>query len=194
VTRQEVSFEELGGAEVHGRRSGVAHVSATTIARSCGRCASCWRTCPSRRASCRRCVPRATPRRETPELNDLVHPDQRRAYPMLDVVRAVVDERRLFEVQPGFARNVITAFAHLGGRSVGVVANDPSVLAGTLDIDASDKAARFIRTCDAFNVPIVTFVDVTGFMPGTAQEHGGIIRHGAKMLFAYAEATVPSSP
>jgi methylmalonyl-CoA decarboxylase subunit alpha len=192
VTRQEVSFEELGGAEVHGRRSGVAHVLGDddrAVLRSVRELLAYLpqsaRELPPLRAT------RDASDRETPELNDLVHPDQRRAYPMLDVVRAVVDDRRLFEVQPGFARNVITAFAHLGGRSVGVVANDPSVLAGTLDIDASDKAARFIRTCDAFNVPIVTFVDVTGFMPGVAQEHGGIIRHGAKMLFAYAEATVP---
>jgi methylmalonyl-CoA decarboxylase subunit alpha len=103
----------------------------------------------------------------------------------------VVDDGRFLEIQPEFARNIVVGFAHLGGRAVGIVANDPRQLAGTLTIDASDKAARFVRTCDAFNVPVVTFVDVTGFLPGVAQEHGGIIRHGAKMLYAYAEATVP---
>jgi acetyl-CoA carboxylase carboxyltransferase component len=110
---------------------------------------------------------------------------------MREVIAAIVDDQRFLEIQPDFARNIVVGFAHVDGRSVGIVANDPSHLAGTLTIDASDKAARFVRTCDAFNVPVVTFVDVTGFLPGVAQEHGGIIRHGAKMLYAYAEATVP---
>ncbi len=192
VTRQEVGPEELGGADVHARRSGVAHLVGADdravlrlLRELLGFLPQSAREQPPLRPN------DDPPERETPELTGLVHPDQRRAYAMLAVVRAVMDERRFLEVHRGFARNVITGFAHLGGRAVGVVANDPSVLAGTLDIDASDKAARFIRTCDAFNVPIVTFVDVTGFMPGVAQEHGGIIRHGAKMLYAYAEATVP---
>jgi methylmalonyl-CoA decarboxylase subunit alpha len=103
----------------------------------------------------------------------------------------VMDDRHFFEIQPEFAKNIIVGFAHLGGQAVGIVANNPRFMAGTLNIDASDKAARFIRTCDSFNIPIITFVDVTGFLPGVAQEHAGIIRHGAKMLFAYAEATVP---
>ena len=192
VTRQEVSFAELGGADVHARRSGVAHFVDDDDRAVLKRVRELLAYLPQ---SAREAPPRRPTRdpeaRETPELTDLVHPDQRKAYPMLQVVRAVVDERRFLEVHAGFARNVITGLAHLGGRAVGVVANDPSVLAGTLDIDASDKAARFIRTCDAFNLPIVTLVDVTGFMPGLAQEHGGIIRHGAKMLYAYAEATVP---
>ncbi len=192
VTRQEVSLEELGGADVHSRRSGVAHLVADDDRAVLKRLRELLAYLPQ---SARERPPERPTRdpvtRETPELTELVHPDQRRAYPMLEVVRAVVDERRLLEVHAGFARNIITAFAHLAGRAVGVVANDPSVLAGTLDIDASDKASRFIRTCDAFNLPIVTFVDVTGFMPGVAQEHAGIIRHGAKMLYAYAEATVP---
>jgi acetyl-CoA carboxylase carboxyltransferase component len=129
--------------------------------------------------------------RHTPELLKIVHPDQRRPYPMHDVIKVVVDDRHFFEIQPDFAKNIIVGFARLGGQAVGIVANNPRHMAGTLNIDASDKAARFIRTCDCFNVPIVTFVDVTGFMPGVAQEHAGIIRHGAKMLYAYAEASVP---
>lgn len=110
---------------------------------------------------------------------------------MRQVIRTLVDEGRMLEIQPDWARNIVIGFAHLGGRAIGLVANDPKHLAGTLDIDASDKAARFIRTCDAFNVPVLTLVDVSGFLPGVGQEHAGIIRHGAKMLYAYAEATVP---
>ena len=110
---------------------------------------------------------------------------------MHDVIRPVVDDGDFLELQPGWAANIIVGFARLAGRSVGIVAQQPAVLAGALDIDASDKAARFVRTCDAFNVPLLTFVDVPGFLPGVAQEHGGIIRHGAKLLYAYAEATVP---
>jgi acetyl-CoA carboxylase carboxyltransferase component len=110
---------------------------------------------------------------------------------MIEVIRAIVDDKVFLEVQPGWAKNMICGFARLGGRSVGIVANNPQQMAGVLNIDASDKAARFIRTCDCYNVPIITLVDVTGFLPGVAQEHQGIIRHGAKMLFAYAEATVP---
>ena len=110
---------------------------------------------------------------------------------MHDVLRRVVDDAGFLEIQPGWAQNIIIGFARLGGRSIGVVAQQPAVLAGALDIDASVKAARFVRTCDAFNVPLVTFVDVPGFLPGVDQEHGGIIRHGAKLLYAYAEATVP---
>ncbi len=110
---------------------------------------------------------------------------------MHEVLTRVVDDGEFLEIQPAWAANIIVGFAHVGGRSVGIVAHQPAVLAGALDIDASDKAARFVRTCDAFNVPLLTFVDVPGFLPGVAQEHGGIIRHGAKLLYAYAEATVP---
>ena len=112
-------------------------------------------------------------------------------YDMHEVITRVVDDGEFLEIQPAWAANIIVGFAHVGGRSVGIVAQQPAVLAGALDIDASDKAARFVRTCDAFNVPLLTFVDVPGFLPGVAQEHGGIIRHGAKLLYAYAEATVP---
>ena len=126
-----------------------------------------------------------------PELDTIVPDDPRLPYDMHDVLRRVVDDAGFLEIQPGWAQNIIIGFARLGGRSIGVVAQQPAVLAGALDIDASVKAARFVRTCDAFNVPLVTFVDVPGFLPGVDQEHGGIIRHGAKLLYAYAEATVP---
>ena len=124
-------------------------------------------------------------------LDTIVPDDPRVPYDMHDVLRHIVDDGAFFEIQPAWAANIIIGFARLGGTSVGIVGQQPAVLAGALDIDASVKAARFVRTCDAFNVPLVTFVDVPGFLPGVGQEHGGIIRHGAKLLFAYAEATVP---
>ncbi len=192
VTKEVVSFAELGGADVHARRSGVAHLVEDDDRAVLERVRELLGYLPS---SARGAPPRRTTRdpddRRVPEVAARVHPDPRRTYPMREVIAALVDDRRFLEIQPDFARNIAVGFAHLGGRSVGIVANDPSHLAGTLTIDASDKAARFVRTCDAFNVPVVTFVDVTGFLPGVAQEHGGIIRHGAKMLYAYAEATVP---
>jgi propionyl-CoA carboxylase beta chain len=129
--------------------------------------------------------------RKEAALDTLVPDDRRQPYDMHDVIRHVVDDGAFLEIQPGWAQNILVGFARLGGRSVGVVAQQPAVLAGALDIDASVKAARFVRTCDCFNVPIVTLVDVPGFMPGVSQEHGGIIRHGAKLLYAYCEATVP---
>jgi propionyl-CoA carboxylase beta chain len=129
--------------------------------------------------------------REIPELDNLVPLESQRAYDMARVVRAVVDDGEFYEVSPDFARNILTGFARIGGQVVGVVANQPAVLAGVLDVNASRKAARFVRFCDAFNIPLVTFVDVPGFLPGVDQEHGGIILHGAKLLFAYCEATVP---
>ncbi len=129
--------------------------------------------------------------RMDPELDSVVPDDPSRPYDMHDVLRRVVDDGAFLEIQPGWASNILIGFARLGGRSVGIVAQQPAVLAGALDIDASNKAARFVRTCDCFNVPIVTFVDVPGFLPGVGQEHGGIIKHGAKLLYAYCEATVP---
>jgi propionyl-CoA carboxylase beta chain len=129
--------------------------------------------------------------REDEGLDRIIPTSPTQAYDMLDVIHAVVDDRYFLEVHQHYARNIIVGFARLGGRSVGIVANQPAVLAGTLDIDASVKAARFVRFCDAFNIPLVTFEDVPGFLPGTVQEYGGIIRHGAKLLFAFAEATVP---
>jgi len=192
VTKEDVSFEELGGADVHSRKSGVAHLEAEDDAAVLQKVRELLAYLPQSAKEAPPTRPTRDPEaRETPELLGIVHPDQRRPYPMVEVVRAVVDDGEFLEIQPDFARNMVVGFAHLGGRSVGIVANNPRHLAGTLTIDASDKAARFIRTCDAFNVPLVTLVDVTGFLPGVAQEHGGIIRHGAKMLYAYAEATVP---
>ena len=192
VTKEEVTFEELGGSEVHTRLSGVAHFEAEDdagVLRLIRRLLSYLPQSAREKPPLR---PTDDPEaRETPELLSIVHPDQRRPYPMVDVIRILVDSAEFFEIQPDFARNILVGFARLGGQPVGVVANNPRHLAGTLNIDASDKAARFIRTCDSFNLPIVTLVDVTGFLPGVAQEHAGIIRHGAKMLYAYAEATVP---
>ena len=192
VTKEEVSFEELGGASVHTRTSGVAHLGADSDAGVLALIRQLLSYLPQSARERPPLRPSDDPEsREVPELLSIVHPDQRRPYPMIEVIHALVDDHRFLEIHPEFARNIIVGFAHLGGRAVGIVANNPRHLAGTLNIDASDKAARFIRTCDAFNVPIVTFVDVTGFLPGVSQEHSGIIRHGAKMLYAYAEATVP---
>lgn len=192
VTKESVTFAELGGAEVHMKTSGVAHLVAEDDRAVIEKIRTLLSYLPQ---SAREQPPHAPTRdpvdRKTPELLEIVHPDQRRPYPMTDVIRAVLDERSFLEIQPDFAKNMVVGFGRLGGRSVGIVANNPKHMAGTLNIDASDKAARFIRTCDCFNVPIVTFVDVTGFLPGVSQEHGGIIRHGAKMLYAYAEASVP---
>ena len=192
VTKENVSFAELGGAEVHMRTSGVAHLVADDDEAVLARIRELLSYLPQ---SAREQPPRVPTRdpadRETAELLEIVHPDQRRPYPMIDVIRSVMDDNAFLEIQPEFAKNMIVGFGRLAGRSVGIVANNPRHMAGTLNIDASDKASRFIRTCDCFNVPIVTFVDVTGFLPGVSQEHGGIIRHGAKMLYAYAEATVP---
>lgn len=192
VTKEEVSFEALGGAEVHHRKSGVAHFEADGDQAVLELIRELLSYLPQ---SAKERPPHKPTQdsdcRETPELNSIVHPDQRRPYPMLEVIRAVVDDKHFLEVQPEFAKNILCGFARLGGQPVGIVANNPRHLAGTINIDAADKAARFIRTCDCFNIPIVTLVDVTGFMPGVAQEHAGIIRHGAKMLYAYAEATVP---
>jgi propionyl-CoA carboxylase beta chain len=131
------------------------------------------------------------PNRGVPAAGLLVPDDPNTPYDMKDVIREVVDHGDLFEIMPAYAGNIITAFARMNGQTVGVIANNPLVLAGCLDINASTKGARFVRFCDAFNIPLVTFVDVPGFLPGTTQEYGGIIRHGAKLLFAYSEASVP---
>jgi acetyl-CoA carboxylase carboxyltransferase component len=192
VTKEKVTFEQLGGADVHARKSGVAHLEGENDAEVLQLIRQLLAYLPqSAREKPARVEGPDPIERETPELLKVVHPDQRRPYPMHDVIRALLDGREFLEVQPEFARNIVVGFGRLGGDSVGIVANNPRHLAGTLTIDASDKAARFIRTCDCFNIPILTLVDVTGFLPGVAQEHAGIIRHGAKMLYAYAEATVP---
>jgi methylmalonyl-CoA decarboxylase subunit alpha len=192
VTREDVSFEELGGAEVHTRKSGVAHIACENDQDVLEHIRRVLSYLPNNAKEKPAIRPTRDPRdREARELLGIVNPDHRKPYPMNEVIRAVVDDQAFLEIQPDFAKNIICGFAHLGGRSVGIVANNPRHMAGSLNIDASDKAARFIRTCDCFNVPIVTFVDVTGFLPGVTQEHAGIIRHGAKLLYAYAEASVP---
>jgi propionyl-CoA carboxylase beta chain len=192
VTHEEVTKEELGGAMTHNVKSGVAHF-AVDDDRSClALIRDLLSYLPSNNLEEAPRRPTEDPLdREEPTLEDLVPADPMKPYDMKRLIGAVVDEGRFLEVHEHFAPNIVVGFARLGGRSVGMVANQPAHLAGCLDIDASVKGARFVRFCDAFNVPLVTFEDVPGFLPGTAQEFGGIIRHGAKLLYAYAEATVP---
>jgi propionyl-CoA carboxylase beta chain len=192
VTHEDVSFEALGGADVHGGISGIAH--------------GVYGSEPECLAAIRELVGFLPPNNlDAPPVRAAADPSDRRdeslltvipdspssPYDMHEVIRAVVDDGGFFEIHAEFAQNIIVGFSRLAGRPVGIVANQPAVLAGVLDINSSGKAARFIRFCDSFNIPLVTFVDVPGFLPGTAQEHGGIIRHGAKLLYAYCEATVP---
>jgi len=192
VTREDVTKEELGGAMTHNAKSGVAHF----LVPDDRECLALIRTLigflPSNNLDD---PPRGTGTdpvdREDPSLDDLVPVQSSQAYDMHDLIRVVADRGEFLEVHEHYARNILVGFARLGGQSVGIVANQPTHLAGTLDIDASVKGARFVRFCDAFNIPLVTFEDVPGFLPGTQQEFGGIIRHGAKLLFAFAEATVP---
>jgi propionyl-CoA carboxylase beta chain len=192
VTQESVSKEELGGADVHSERSGVAHFAVPGDEEALRLVRELLAYLPGNNVDDPPRRPTADPSdREDEALDRVVPPSPSQPYDMRTVLRAVVDEGRFLEVHEHFARNVLVAFARLGGRPVGLVANQPAHLAGTLDIDASIKAARFVRFCDAFNLPLVTFEDVPGFLPGTAQEHGGIIRHGAKLLYAFAEATVP---
>src|SRR5581483_4953802 len=192
VTGEEVTFEDLGGAKVHSEVSGCADVVTATdvdclasIRRLLSFLPASWRVKPPVRER------RDDPDRRVDELLDLVPEDSRKAYNMVAVIRRLVDEEDFFEIKPRFARNMVVGFGRLGGQPVGFVGNQPNWMAGAIDVDASDKAALFIRFCDAFYFPVVTLVDVPGFMPGVAQERMGIIRHGAKMLFAYSEATVP---
>ncbi len=192
TTGERVSFEELGGSDVHNQRSGVAHFIADSEDDSFVQIRELLSYLPPN--SRERPPFRPTlddPHRADPELQSVVPNNPNQPYDMREVVTRVVDEGRFLEVMPFHAQNIICGFGRLGGHSVGIVGNQPRVLAGALDIDASIKAARFVRFCDAFNVPLVTFVDVPGFLPGTDQEYGGIIRHGAKLLYAYCEATVP---
>jgi len=192
VTHEDVTFEELGGADVHATKSGVAHVVADTEADLLYLIRKLLSYLPQNNMEDPPFVDTGDdPLREEPELDTLVPTDPSKPYDVRDVIRRVVDNGEFFEIHKGYAPNIVVGFARLGGYSVGIVANQPAVLAGVLDIHASAKAARFVRFCDAFNIPIITFVDVPGFMPGTVQEHGGIIRAGAKLLYAYSEATVP---
>jgi propionyl-CoA carboxylase beta chain len=192
VTHEEVTKEDLGGATTHATRSGVCHLTSPDDKTCLAQARELLSFLPSNNQE----DPpfRATqdpPLRSVPELDALIPVDASKPYDVKDVVRAVVDDGYLFEIAEGYAQNIVVGFAHVGGRAVGIVANQPAVLAGVLDTHSSMKAARFVRFCDCFNVPLITLVDVPGFLPGTDQEYGGIIKHGAQLLFAFAEATVP---
>jgi len=192
VTHEEVTFEELGGADTHASTSGVCHY----VAESEGDCLYMIRLLlsyiPQNNLEDPPFVPTSDDRLRTEEdLDHIVPDDPSKPYDMRDVIKLVVDDGVFLETHENYAKNILTCFARFGGHSVGIIANQPAHLAGVLDINSSDKAARFVRFCDSFNLPIITFVDVPGFLPGTGQEHGGIIRHGAKLLYAYCEATVP---
>jgi propionyl-CoA carboxylase beta chain len=192
VTHEEVTFDQLGGADVHGTTSGISHFTRDNEPECLQLIRELVGYLPLNNLDDPpiRATDDPDDRRDE-ALLDVVPDSSAKPYDMHDVIRRVVDDGGFLEVQCGFADNILVGFARLGGRPVGVVANQPAVLAGVLDIGASTKAARFIRFCDCFNLPVVTFVDVPGFLPGVGQEHGGIIRHGAKLLYAYCEATVP---
>jgi len=192
VTGEDVTQEELGGANTHNRISGVAHFMDETEEESIKRIRTLLSYLPSNNLE----TPPAYEcsddiNRVEESLNELVPINPNKPYDMKEIIKLIADNNEFFEVQPYFAQNIITGYIRLNGNTIGVVGNQPRVLAGCLDINASDKAGRFIRTCDAFNIPLLNLVDVPGFLPGTDQEYGGIIRHGAKMLYAYSEATVP---
>lgn len=192
VTSEEVSKEELGGARVHHEVSGVSHFSDATEESCIARIRQLLSFIPSNNLDSAPFVQTDDPiDREDPELDTIVPEDPARPYEIRDLIRKVVDDGVFLEVKEHYAQNIVCGFGRFGGRSAGIVANNPIHLAGCLDINASIKAARFVRFCDAFNIPVVTFVDVPGFLPGVQQEYGGIITHGAKLLYAYAEATVP---
>jgi len=192
VTHEEVTKEELGGAMTHNQKSGVAHMMAEDDEQAMMMLRELMSFIPSNNME----DPEVKPctddiYREDQSLDTFVPDDPNKPYDMKELIGKVVDDKNFFEIMPYYAENIITGFARIGGRSVGIVGNQPQVLAGVLDIESSMKGARFVRFCDAFNIPLITFVDVPGFLPGTTQEFGGIIKHGAKLLYAYAEATVP---
>ena len=192
VTHEDVTFETLGGAMVHNSVSGVAHFALDSEEECLMAIRKLVSYVPSNNLDDAPFVPTEDPPGRMEEELDTIVPDMpTKGYDMKKVIRLIVDDGQFMEVQEHFAGNILVGFARLGGQSVGIVAQQPIMLAGVLDIDSSDKAARFVRFCDCFNIPIVTFVDVPGFLPGVKQEHGGIIRHGAKLLYAYCEATVP---
>src|SRR6056297_464223 len=192
VTGEEVTFEELGGAKTHESTSGVAHFAEQSEEEALDDIRRLLSYVPQNNVEDPpRVEPWDDPERRDDELTNIVPDEPKKPYDMTRVIDGVVDEDSFFEVQEGYAKNIVIGFARLDGRSVGIVANQPRVNAGTLDIESSEKGSRFVRFCDSFNIPILTFVDVPGFMPGTDQEHNGIIRRGAKLIYAYAEATVP---
>ena len=192
VTGEEVNQEELGGAAVHSSKSGVAHFAAADDQEGIQTIKELLSYLPQNNMQSAPLRPTADPAgRADDALNDIIPDNPNKAYDMYGVIGSIVDEGKFFEVHKNFAKNIIVGFAHMNGQSVGIVANQPNVLAGVLDINASRKAARFVRFCDAFNIPLVTLVDVPGFLCGTQQEYGAIITNGAKLLYAYGEATVP---
>uniref|UniRef100_A0A2K5KWW7 Propionyl-CoA carboxylase beta chain, mitochondrial n=1 Tax=Cercocebus atys TaxID=9531 RepID=A0A2K5KWW7_CERAT len=192
VTNEDVTQEELGGAKTHTTMSGVAHRAFENDVDALCNLRDFFNYLPLSNqdsAPVRECHDPSD--RLVPELDTIVPLESTKAYNMVDIIHSVVDEREFFEIMPNYAKNIIVGFARMNGRTVGIVGNQPKVASGCLDINSSVKGARFVRFCDAFNIPLITFVDVPGFLPGTAQEYGGIIRHGAKLLYAFAEATVP---
>ncbi|XP_039693165.1 propionyl-CoA carboxylase beta chain, mitochondrial isoform X1 [Pteropus medius] len=192
VTNEDVTQEELGGARTHTTMSGVAHRAFENDVDALCNLREFFNYLPLSSqdpAPIRECHDPSD--RLVPELDTIVPLESTKAYNMVDIIYSVVDEREFFEIMPNYAKNIIVGFARMNGRTVGIVGNQPKVASGCLDINSSVKGARFVRFCDAFNIPLITFVDVPGFLPGTAQEYGGIIRHGAKLLYAFAEATVP---
>jgi propionyl-CoA carboxylase beta chain len=192
VTHEEVTKQELGGAMTHNEKSGVAHFISRDDADGCAMIRELLGFLPSNNlADPPRKPSNDPPTRRDPGLNSLVPADPQKPYDIKDAIHSVVDDGYFFEVHEHFAKNLVVGFARMDGRPIGIVANQPAFLAGVLDINASVKGARFVRFCDAFNIPLITFEDVPGFLPGTQQEFGGIIRHGAKLLYAFAEATVP---
>lgn len=192
VTHEEVTSEELGGAMTHNTKSGVAHFAAETEQEGIQTIRELLSYLPQNNMEHPPFIPSRDPRDRTEdELNSIIPDNPNKPYDMKEIIKRVVDEGEFLEVHEHYARNILVGFARLGGNSVGIVAQQPQVLAGVLDINSSRKGGRFVRFCDCFNIPIVTFVDVPGFLPGVSQEHGGIITHGAKLLYAYCEATVP---
>jgi acetyl-CoA carboxylase carboxyltransferase component len=191
VTHEEVSFEDLGGASVHSEKSGVCHVAADSEADTLYLIRKLVMYLPQNNMEDPPFMPGDDPLRMDERLDGIIPDDPNKPYDIKEVIRMIVDGGQFFEIHENYAANIVVGFARLGGHSVGIVANQPAVLAGVLDIDASEKGARFVRFCDSFNIPIITFEDVPGFLPGTNQEHHGIIRSGAKLLYAYCEATVP---
>ena len=191
VTHEEVSFEDLGGASVHSEKSGVCHVAADSEADTLYLIRKLLMYLPQNNMEDPPFMPGDDPLRMDERLDSIIPDDPNKPYDIKEVIGMIVDGGQFFEIHENYAANIVVGFARLGGHSVGIVANQPAVLAGVLDIDASEKGARFVRFCDSFNIPIITFEDVPGFLPGTNQEHHGIIRSGAKLLYAYCEATVP---
>jgi propionyl-CoA carboxylase beta chain len=192
VTHEEVTKEELGGAMTHNSRSGVAHFTGDNDEQTMQMIRELMSYLPANNMEDPPRLPSTDDiYREDKKIDTVVPVDPNKPYDMNEIITTVVDNHNFFEVQPHYAKNIIVGFARFDGRSVGIVANQPQYLAGVLDINSSLKAARFVRFCDAFNIPLITFVDVPGFLPGTTQEYGGIIKHGAKLLYAYSEATVP---